>query len=507
MIGFQARAILLALCLLLSGSGAAHAGYIHEWTLQELAAQSEALVTAQVVSVETIGRVEPAPRDYPLLRRRATVRVVRAWAKGEQKAPEAEQEITLDFKSFDLANIGVMVNTSPGELPRMEVDQIWVFPLRRNTKNNENDAAADTEKESFPWRLLEGYGENLLTPADLREPPTTPDTGRLSGWNFLRSELAGVFVNGDEKQISSAIRRYFFGYGLGGSPLLAAFDLVEPNIQDEERWVSIGALGLLASATTTPRVPLEKLLDSPPQKSWSHWQRLQARIFSHVPRAEIEKRLLEAILRHMKTPHTSGATALVNDFGHEPEVRREMEAGLERNDRQWISAAGWMNGANHPLRDVALGWARRRVAGEAPLREVWEAIWILRGMGSAQDLDALVARIERARRAGAPDYKALLRLSSSNQIDPAANRSHRALAPRVWSRLLDDKTPWQNGMQDWRWCDQAAVEIGYGAKVNLNIRFGSTLQERNLAVNRARALTRATSGSGAKEQKALKRKL
>ncbi len=119
--------MLMALCFLTLVGHAARASFIHEWTFVELAAKAEVLATAQVESVETLSRDDSSPKDYPQLRRRAVVRVVRIWAAPGQQAPEIGQTIPLEFRSFDRANIRVYINTMPDELPDVAVGQIWVF--------------------------------------------------------------------------------------------------------------------------------------------------------------------------------------------------------------------------------------------------------------------------------------------------------------------------------------------------------------------------------------------
>ena len=303
--------------------------------------------------------------------------------------------------------------------------------------------------------------------------------------------MAGVFVHGDDTQILHTISRYHFGYSMGGSPLLNAFELIEADVQEQSRWESIAAMGLMASVFTTPRVSLQGLLDSPPQKSWREWQKLHARILAHVPREGIERRLMLIVQKRFDRYSNSSVTALmVSDFASQPEARQQLEAGLRRDDPQWIAAVDWMNGNDNPLRDVALEWARRHLSGQMP-RESWIVCTVVRRFGNAADLNALAARIERARRAHSAEYKELLRASSSGDY-LGRGYKFRLLPARVWSRLLDDKTLYQQGMRGWRWCDVAATQIAFGARLNFKIQEGSTLEQRDRAVARARAVVART---------------
>ncbi len=478
---------LISLCLLLlaiSSGNRARAGYIHEWTFHELAQKSDVLATAQVISVTTLGPDEKASPGYPQLKRRATVRVLRAVASRGQAVPAAGQELTVEFKSFDYARIHVFINTMPGEMPDLAPGEICVFPLRRPAQDAQARAGGE-------WRILEGSGINLLTPALVQEPPKpAPSPGTSAGFDFLRWELAGVFAHGNDEQILQATERYYFAYWVGGSPLLNSFDLIEQNVHDEERWLSVAASGLIASAQSTPRVPLRKLLSRPIQSSkWSEGERLEARILAHVSKENIEARLAQAVLRISVTPdgkQNSGASVLLlSDLADQPQVRPAFEAGLKREDQGWIYATNWMSDKHNPLADVALAWAMQHLSDKV-LSQPWNYCPIIRRWGSPRDIEALAARIERARLSNATAYKSLLNASTSEDWSGRGQRQ-KPLPPSVWSHVLDDTSEYQADAPGWRWCDQAAVEIGRAANLGFSIRRGSQLTKRDQAVAKARA--------------------
>jgi hypothetical protein len=414
--------------------------------------------------------------------------------------------LPVEFQSYDWASIRGLINFWPEALPDLSPGQVFVFPLRRGAKAARGAAQANAQGaalaqgEGVPgqgWRLLEEPGINLLTPALPGEPPpvaprdaSASTTSVPTGFDFLCRELANVLAQGDEAQIRDVMGRYYLNYWGSISPLHNTFGLIEQSVRDEERWLSIATTGLILSSRTTPRVPLRELLEKQDQpekpKQWSKPELLLSRALGHLPRQGIERRLLRAVLRQSQTPNSGAPTLLLTDFASQPEVRTAFEAGLARDERQWTYAANWMTsdwmtGDEHPLADVALAWAKKHLNSPEGQKRPWEFCPVVRRWGSATDRDALAERIERARRSKDPSYKVWLKACAS-QGWTGQGLSLPSLPPRVWSPLLKDSTPYQDGFPNWRWCDQSALEINRAANLGLSIQRTSPLKARDQAV-------------------------
>ncbi|MBV9470208.1 MAG: hypothetical protein JO316_19230 [Abitibacteriaceae bacterium] len=463
--------VLLTWCSLIVWQPSVQASYIHFCDLPELVTKSDVLAVAEVVKVATVSS-EPS-HTLPLLRRRATLRVLRSFAPpGAVKLTEG-QTIEVEYETKDWSRLSYY--TGSFDYPDFSADQVELFPLKAPLPN------------ATAWQLV-SHEEGCTLPATAIP---LANVQPADGYEFIAAQLAGALANGTQSQ-RCAIAEYLSwanrGHidGSNAAPLAQIDYLLTANLNDEAVWFNI-FLALYAPWGTweTPHPKIAALLATSHDRQL-RWY-LPARALSHVNPQGLKERIIEALIAQGAVGAFASVGTLKLNYPNDPLVMQQLQAALEKSTpgalsiaNEFLSKRSLFNQAPpiHPDKTLlpALLAAARRVLSQAQMHphELKTAAALLIEFGTKDDITALVSEAKHAQEVDPRSYQELVLASLSSPDNTLP----------FWRVVINDTTvvPLKYWGNNWRYCDLAAGEIQRITKMEFGLqqpRMQFELKEQN----------------------------
>ena len=484
---------LSALAVVLALSAIAQARPIAPETLSGLAKKADYLVVGEVLRVEDAGEEQSDTWKMPILRQRATIRVVRGIKSADATAAPFNQ-VVVEFSALK----GGVPPDAP-MFPQVQAGQIAVFPLK--------------EVADKPWQFVSEEDAGMIMPAAVHELGVGWPAGMDRNVAFLYRELAGAFLYGDFMQMSRA-GRYLDMLGAERTPgadtvfALLRAEIGENLLREDTRWVTMGVAAYIASGTPRPAIDAlangmitgERAVVGPadglPTVSSLRLATLCLRKCSNF---QLGERILILLVNQQETPGAQWgvATALVNNYGDEPMMlSMEREAFRAGKPGALYVADYIIKDRDHPLAAAAAEGARKALAPDEPAREAPKglpysaalraAVGLLLRAGADDDFAYLLEQINQARLHDAGTYQAIMLLAGDSALSPPA----RVLD--ICRQYIDDNTvmtapPWPG----FRLCDLAALTAARIGKQDFGLKPDDEVELRDEAVAKAGEWLRA----------------
>jgi hypothetical protein len=468
------------------------AGYVPFWNLNEIADKAEVLAVGEVVKVDVMSRTaaERSPRKIPLRRLRATIHILRSFARSSQGAsqstPLAGHDIKIDFESLDWLRRVVLTDARAMSMPVMAVGQRLVFPLRKAVsvmESGTDESGAEGTGTDETWRLIGEDGTNLLLPATSEGLPDAQPRTPLA---FLQAELAAGLVKGQYVDVQRMVV-YLFGaefqsHGPAAKkPLDAIYEDVARRIgNDEARWRDIAVASYNEVSHCTPRSSIARMREMQAgQRPCTYWP-LTAQALRRMGAHSFNDLMVNGLIEH------GAPTALAENYPLHPATLKFFGAGLEEGEPKVLEHVLYLldNPArkvrSHPLVPVALAGARRFVRERRrDSRGLYAACTIIRKYGTAQDFALLTDEVRRSQRA---DRKLYGQLWGSMQW--VSRKDSNPLVIQVCRVVIHDRNRVGG---TWRYCDAATDELQRTTGNNFGMSNKASVAERDVAVARAKA--------------------
>jgi hypothetical protein len=409
----------------------AHAGFIKEWSLEELA-KADVLAVARVESVST----SAAPARQ--LSDREAVHTCTADLAVLRSFGEIPGQIRLAYECYKDRGPGV---SGYPILPRLERGQVRVFPLKRT------DAT---------WSLFANEGVGLLMPA-------LTGTGNLAGTplGYLVDELANSFLYGTYRQLFDAAQ-----YG-GAQPPKLVLERIETDLPPgDPRWLDIGTAAL--ATTSVPRPAVDKL------------KTFAGRALSHVPASRRRAGVVRNMLAHSDVHGWGSATTLVSEFKDDPLLLKLLPGYLAKLQPGSLSIAWSLarNGQEAAL-PISLDTATRTLElPKVEVNDLYASTYLLVRYGSDTQFEKLLGALNAAKLHDRERYMQLWQVAYGEE-------GPRIL--RMIGVLLADERPYAPG-STMRYCDIAGGRLQTIAKQEFGFskQWDQDLAQRKAAVARAR---------------------
>jgi hypothetical protein len=472
---------------LLALAGLARARPVTPETLAGLAEKADVLVVGAVIKVEDVGEEQSEKWKMAVVRKRATIRVVR----GIRTADASEIGWALAEVEFLAAKEGPAAEGP--YFPQVQVGQVAVFPLK--------------PLAGKVWQFVSEEDVGMIMPAAEREigvgwPADVP--GNVA---FLYRELAGTFLNGDFVQTVRAAR-YLDNLGPDKvSPVDMAFGLMkaavgENLLREDPRWLSIAVAAYMG--TGTPRPTIDALLagriasggaaaaggeDLPERASL----RMAALCLRKASRLQLAERVLMVLIAHQEDPGLAWgvATALLDNFGNAPAML-SMEGQEFRTGKPGaLYVADYMvKDRLHPLAKMAVEGARKALAYGGAAREfpkdaaysaeLRETMGLILRAGSDEDMAYLVDLAGRAGQNDAKLYQAIILLAGDSELSPP-DRVLKICKIYINDPMELQTAPWPG----FRACDMAALTAARVGKQDFGLNPEDPAEKRDAAIAKA----------------------
>lgn len=449
-------------CVLLSNSTDARP--VYSWTMQELAKQADLLLVGEVLDVESAGTISPGQTHWtiPLLRMKASVRVLRVFPSSEKFTVATGDLISLEYQAIDRDKTNGVVNGP--EFPSLSIGDVFAFPLRKATAGKE------------VWKLIGEEDSGLLVPC-AKEPLRA---GALNnGVEFLQLELAGTFTKGKYQEVFKAGTYLYYCLHHGASESFdTLFNLVTDHAGDDEpRWLEIAVATYCSMGGPRPKIAdlLKTQAQASPQAA------LVAKALSHVQRTDLESNIITESLRHSQV-HTWGtALTLSTNYPRHPTTLKLLARTLKNDQPEGLYIVRFLIRAkDHPLVRTAVSAATRMLTrSKSPdSGSIWAACELIRDYGDEKEFALLLDELKKAQNADRRRYRMLWQAS--------AYAKNQRLIP-ICGIVLNDRGAFS---EDLRFCDVAASELQRVTGADFGKTFKRGLAERDAAVEKARAWLR-----------------
>ncbi len=456
----------------------------HRETIDSLATNSDIIVVAQVLKVETAGKALEALRQIPIVRRHATLKVLRAINSSDAK-PLALGELILDYPDFDPDGAGKAIVSGP-IFEHFTTGQIAAFPLRRGTTTQPNIPA--------PWLLVSEASEGNTLPA-IKEPlNATPAT---SVRDFLYRELDGILVHGSYPEMTASTG-YLQRAGDSRVSIQPVIDLLAAQTLDDVRWVDIAmaAYSPDGSLLTKQLTLADMVAGKTPERR--NYDLFHLAVEKARP-DHLEERMIRAALIHQEPPDQY-IGPIGNEFLDKPLFLELERAALAKSQPGAfaIMASVVIKDSSNPDFKTTMNFARQILA--APIHDqafaFTPALSFVTRLGSDGDFTFLLEQVQAARK---------VHPVSSQSIMYASFNDARAYTPntrvlKILQLFLDDTSPlaldWPEHSRlaaprsppigDLRVCDQAGSLINSCAENRLGYNEKDPLPTRDQALARIR---------------------
>lgn len=436
------------------------------WTLERLAEEADALVVGEVVDVSTAGVIpaEETRWHAPVLRRCATVRVLRSMSRTGTGPFAAHHEMRIGFLGIDRERGGAVADSAM--FPVISEGEVTVFPLRK-------PAAREDAKRGRVWELIGEEDFGLLAPA-VRGPPRAAKA--KSPLEFLRLELAGCFARGERAEAHRGAEYLGRGGGCTGESLQALLRLVSDRVKDDEaRW-----LGIAAACYCSSGVPRPKLAELKASPHAGHRPELALAVeaLDRMREPPTLDRFVEEAFEYAAVNPWGVAVMIGANDPRNPTAMKLLTEALRAGRPEAVYIAHMaVKDAAHPVLPAAVDAARKLLPSVRSRDEfgVFRAACLLiRRYGSDQDFDSLLADMRKAK---ADDRARYIDHWRAREYD-----KHPRLIEII--RLAIDDASDHGGM---RLCDTAAFHLESVTGEDFGAASGLTLAERDEVVAKARA--------------------
>ncbi|MHB9107005.1 MAG: hypothetical protein ACYDCO_08115 [Armatimonadota bacterium] len=428
------------------------------FSLDELVKQAEVLLTGEVVETAVVEAIPPEKTHWksPLVRMRATIRVLRLAPKTGQAAPEPGGTITVGYEALDPKKPVMMVNGPM--FPQLAAGEIYVFPLRKAAKEKQAE-----------WELLHEEDSGLLVPA-----AKTPlrEEAALDNKAFLVTELASAFTHGECADIYRA-GQYGMDYLLRSDAGIPR--LVEEAVKDDrERWRQIAVATYCASGMERPAL---SALAQGKNADFRAFYQLVITALSHLDPAQMDEQLIATALDHASVHNWGTAGMLAQNYPRHPATMKRLTEMLDQDAPGALYIAQYLiKTKDHPLVPPAVAAAVRKVKGpDEESGDFRAACELIRDYGDAGAFAVLLGEITVAKEADPERYRMFWSWCAYSQ-------SGRAVA--LCSVYIDDRREFSKND---RFCDRAAWELQRVTGVDFGMKADQTPAQRDAAVQRARA--------------------
>jgi len=459
----MARLSLMVFAGLLFSVASAWARPVHQWTLQEIAEKTDAIVVGEVLEVKVARSIPPEETHWktPLLEMNARVRVLRSFADGIRLSLSPGPELLLTYSAIDWSRTDRVANGP--QFPELQVGNVFAFPLQ---------GAADPAR---PERKLIGEEDpGLLVPC-LRQPPE--GEAARSGEESLLAELANTLRRGSYADAYEAAK---YG-GHASEALRGAYDLLVGAV-DEDQWLRIFVASYCALPPQRPTMA-EMLEGSTGGRSYAAFA---VRALGHLEREGLDDRVIETATRNMAVSSWGTAVTLKLNYPRHPTALALLTDALNEDRSGALDIADFLvDERTHPLIPAAVEASgrvlRKRDRIDLRDRATWasfgalrSACQLIRRWGDDEAFEALLDEFRTAREEDRPRFVAMWQASAYAKEPRVIELCRIAIEDR--GELSRDR----------RLCDVATTELQRVTGEDFGWKAEQSPVERDQAVARAK---------------------
>lgn len=455
----KASCSILCILVLILFTHSTSARPVSPWTLDAIATKADILVVGEVLEVTQAGDIAQDQNRWntPLLKMIAKVQLLRTFPQSAKFRLAKDQVISLRYYAVDWKNGKSGVNSL--QFPHLSQGDIYAFPLRKATDNEEYRELID--EEDF----------DLLVPCVREE---ISGVGAETGVNFLRLELAGTFSKGRYEDIWKAAKYFSNRYFSQAKNFDPVFQLIKNQAgNDEPRWLSIATASYCAMGV--PRPTIVDLLEG---RGHDRSQGiLTAKALNHAGSQDLDARLISEAMGQSRHHAWGTAVTIVMNYSHYQAALKLLDESLQSATPEAIYIAAYViKDKEHPLISIAIGASIRFLSerNSPEFNNLRAACELIRDFGDENDFAFLLEEIRKSQKIDRKRYQMLWQ--------SCAYTKNPRLIP-ICRIVINDNDVFSDGL---RFCDVAAFELQRVTGANFGLRSEQSFQEREKSIARAK---------------------